>query len=951
MQNTAARVVVFGEIDIPFWSEEGFRLAICEETGSRFWTRDQTRTTSGDTQRDPYTFIGKPIISGYDVRGSPLKDAMRHEFLTFFEDRGHKKIAPYPVVARWRDDIHLTIASIADFQPHVTSGKTPPPANPLTISQPCIRLTDVAAVGRSGRHLTTFEMMAHHAFNREASDDFHYWIDKCVRLCDELLTESFGIIGTDITYVENPWSGGGNAGAALEVIVGGLELATLVFMDLEEHPEGDTEIKGLMYRKMDQKIIDTGYGLERFCWAAAGTPTIYEAVYPETVSNLRKITDFDNRVKSLGLPIDMDYLLGELSRLAGILNIDVGTDAEKLYVSLAAKISGGKIQISVDQLKEITEPLSLIYAIPDHLQAVCSMLGDGLVPSNSKAGYLPRMLARRVCRMKAELGINLSLAELGQKHIDNHMRALDKSSVEGILLMLKSEEEKYNSMLQRGRSAVKTALKDIHKNASSIDDQILIRLAEERGIQPDMTLTIARESGWENLEIRVGFSAEMAARSADRTKQESLRKASKETYQIQHDRPTVRLFDQDPDILEFKVRVVFCEKIISRDEEGSPERWVVALDQSAFYPTSGGQECDLGWIENSRVTEVTSEKGIILHYIETELPGSEVTGRVDRKRRKQITQHHSAVHVVGGSARKVLGQHVWQAGSYKSRDLARLDITHFERLTRAQLDQIEDHANLIVESSIDIDIKVVPRSHADEFYGFTIYQGGAPKHDRIRIVDINGHDTQACGGTHVGNTSEISDIRLVRSSQVQDGVERLVVMAGEAAREHARQQTEILTKSADILGVQPEDLPKAVDRFFREWKDQRKTIENLRAEVTRIRAGGDSSATNKDGVRYVLMEMEGEFRDLMSTLGELTRDPQNPTVAILASRSGGGKIVVAITEDTIASKRHNAATIVKAMAPSIKGSGGGKPTMAQASGKDPEGMESAMSAARSELGI
>ena len=175
--------------------------------------------------------------------------------MLFRSSTGHARVDPYPVLARWRDDIHLTIASIADFQPHVTSGMAQPPANPLTISQPCIRLTDVDAVGRSGRHLTTFEMMAHHVFNRPDEGEDHYWIERCVELCHELLTVTFGVKEDEITYVENPWSGGGNAGAAVEVIVGGLELATLVFMDLEEHEAGDVEIKGLKYRRMPlQKI-------------------------------------------------------------------------------------------------------------------------------------------------------------------------------------------------------------------------------------------------------------------------------------------------------------------------------------------------------------------------------------------------------------------------------------------------------------------------------------------------------------------------------------------------------------------------------------------------------------------------------------------------------------------------------------------------------------------------
>ena len=275
--------MTFGETNIPFWEESGHEVRICKVTGLRFWSRDPARTTSGDTVEDSYTFIGNPIIDGFPMRGKALKDAMREAFLGYFEQRGHSRVDPYPVLARWRDDIHLTIASIADFQPHVTNGTVPPPANPLGISQPSIRLTDVAAVGRSGRHLTTFEMMALHAFNRPQVGEVIYWIDQCVRYCDDMLVNTFGIAPADITYIENPWSGGGNAGPALEVIVGGLELATLVFMSLEEHEEGDVEIKGLRYRDMPLQIIDTGYGLERFCWAAAGTPTIYEAIYPESV--------------------------------------------------------------------------------------------------------------------------------------------------------------------------------------------------------------------------------------------------------------------------------------------------------------------------------------------------------------------------------------------------------------------------------------------------------------------------------------------------------------------------------------------------------------------------------------------------------------------------------------------------------------------------------------------
>ena len=143
---------------------------------------------------------------------------------------------------------------------------------------------------------------------------------------------------------------------------------------------------------MPLQIIDTGYGLERFCWAAAGTPTIYEAIYPETVTWLRELSSFDSQIHSVG-NVDVNLLLSELSRLAGILNIDVGTDVDSLYDRLIERLSERQVSLTVEQLKSITEPLSSIYAIPDHMHALCNMLADGLVPSNSKAGYLARMIA------------------------------------------------------------------------------------------------------------------------------------------------------------------------------------------------------------------------------------------------------------------------------------------------------------------------------------------------------------------------------------------------------------------------------------------------------------------------------------------------------------------------------------------------------------------------------
>jgi len=953
--------VTFGEIHIPYWVDAGFVRRTCRVTGQYFWTRDPLRDTCGDSTEDSYTFIGTPIIDGFKMRGKPLKDAMREMFLNFFEERSHARIDPYPVIARWRDDIHLTIASIADFQPHVTNGTVPPPANPLCISQPCIRLTDVAAVGRSGRHLSTFEMMAHHAFNRPKEEGVIYWIDQCVRFCDEMLCEHLDIDPSQVTYLENPWSGGGNAGPALEVIVGGLELATLVFMNLEEHEDGDIEIKGLRYREMDLQIIDTGYGLERFCWAAAGTPTIYEAIYPESVDWLKEMVGFDLMVKGLNLSTDTNALLGELSRLAGILNIDVGTDVESLYIKLSERLFENGISVSVDELKRLTEPLSSIYAIPDHMHAICNMLGDGLVPSNSKAGYLVRMLSRRVCRMKDDLGIDVTLPDLGVHHMDTH---LDLSrfiqSREGVLSILTIEEQRYYEMLRKGQAAVRTALRDLPEDAEEAPDEILFRLAEERGLNPEMVVSIANRAGWSKLRVRVGFSADMAARNAERTKAAAKEKVKGVIFSIDQFPRTIRDYYDDTSATSFNASVLECNKLdefqinalnLSPEVKIKPTHSVI-LDRTLFYPEGGGQLGDQGVIGNVNVADTRIENEVIIHLTDGPVKVGHVEGEVNWHRRRQLMDHHTAVHIVGGSARKLLGPHIWQAGSNKGERYARIDLTHYNRLSRDDLNNIEDHANEVIAANPIIEKKILTRAEADEHFGFELYQGGPPKQSVIRIIKIGDHDVQACGGTHHDKAGEVGELRIIRSSQVQDGVERLQIVAGETAREHARAQERLLAESSDVLGVAPNDLPAAVSRFFEEWKLQQKKIESLESEIVRLRtSGGSDDAIEKDGIRYAVMEVNGDMKQMMTMLGQLTRDSSKPTLAVLGTRDGGGKLIVASTEDTIAAEMHDANKILKAIASHINGGGGGRPTMAQGGGSNPDGIPAALEAARKLLGL
>ncbi len=944
-------------IDLAVFHENGYIRKQCRITELWFWTTDPDRTTCGDTTEDEYTFIGAPLIQGYPMRGKALKDAMRETFLAFFENHEHTRVQPYPVLARWRDDIHLTIASIADFQPHVTSGEVEPPANPLTISQPCIRLTDVDAVGRSGRHLTTFEMMAHHVFNRPDEGRMFYWMEECVRFCHDLMTDALGIDANEITYVENPWCGGGNAGAAVEVIVGGLELATLVFMNLEEHPDGDVELKGDKYREMPLQIIDTGYGLERFCWAAAGTPTIYESIYPDSTAWLKDLANFSS-ITAQWPDLDLDALLGEMSRLNGIMNIEPGVDAEELQATFLRRLAERGIEVTGEQFAAVTEPLAKIYAIPDHLHALCNMLGDGLVPSNAKAGYLARMLARRTLRLRDELNLSVSLADLAQHHIEVNLAGADmKQTHDGLLGILALEEARYGEMLRKGGNVINTQLKSLPKDATSIPDEVLFNMNDSHGLAPDMAVGLAKQAGWSSVSVRTGFAAEMAERHARLAKQAAQAVEPKPLVEHIPSLPSTHaLYYEDVQQQEFDASVLACLPLVGDDlPEGATH--AIITDKTCFYPEGGGQEGDYGVLSTDsvqcRVLDTRKVNEHVLHLTDGPFDkGDLVHGSLDWKRRKQLMDHHTAVHIVGGAARRVLGPHVYQAGANKSVEMARLDITHFNRLTRDDLDAIESLANEVLGQVQRTEKTELNRKDADKKYGFDLYQGGAPKGSSIRILRIADHDIQACGGTHHDEPGQIGSIRIVRSAAVQDGVERLHIVAGESALNYARDQDALLRAACEIYGIPSAELPRTSERFYKEWKDQRKRIEQLEAEIVRLRtSGGGSDSQEIDGVRIVIMEAHGNLKKMTKMLKELTLDSSKPTLAVLGSKEGGGKLMIAVTENTIAAERYDAVTLLREIAPHINGGGGGRPTLAQGGGSNPDGLDAALDAARASVGI
>ena len=911
------------EYQLEYFHEEGFVRRECPSCGDHFWTRDEDRELCGEPPCAEYEFIGNP---GFDE--AYTLEEMREAFLSFFEEHGHGRIDPYPVAAnRWRDDVLLTQASVYDFQPLVTSGTTPPPANPLTISQPCIRMQDIDNVGKTGRHTMAFEMMAHHAFNaREDLDDPEqyayqgevYWKSETVRYCDELL-EEMGADITEVTYIEDPWVGGGNAGPAIEVIYRGLELATLVFMCMELDPDGDYELKdGNTYSYMDTYIVDTGYGLERWTWMSEGTATVYEAVYPDMVDFLKANAGIDYTDGEA-------ELVDRAARLSGQLDIDDVDDVKAARGDIADELG-----VSTGRLRDLVEPLESIYAIADHCRTLAYMLGDGIVPSNVGTGYLARMVLRRTKRLCDETGVDAPLDEL----VDIQAERLGYENRDAVRDIVRTEVEKYRETLERGTRQVERLADEYADRGEPIPLEEVIELYDSHGIQPDTVEEIAAEYG-ADVAIPDDFYSRVAARHGTGGGAETEERDDGDRVA---DLPeTEKLFYEDPERTDFEAVVL---DVIERDDG----EYDVVLDQTMFYPEGGGQPADVGTLSTDdvtvSVTDVQEVDGVVLHRTNgTPGKGEFVRGQIDGIRRKRLMQHHTATHIVGYAARQVLGDHVRQAGAQKGTDSSRLDVRHYERVDREAVRRIERVANDVVTDNVPVEQEWPQRHEAEEEHGFDLYQGGIPPGEQVRLIHVD-DDVQACGGTHVTRSGDVGVIRILSTERVQDGVERLTFAAGDAAIEATQRTEDALYEAADVLDVSPQEVPRTAERFFEEWKERGKRIEGLKEQLASVRAqGGDGTETVELGdAEAVVQRVDADMDELRATANALVEEG---AVAVLGSGHDGATFVVAVPDGVDI----NAGAVVGELAGRVGGGGGGPPDFAQGGGPDVEALDAALAAA------
>src|SRR5487761_884262 len=868
---------------VALFDELGYVRKKCSICGGHYWTLDENSTRCPEQPCDEYSFLGKPPTSKRFGYASAWKTVSE-----FFEKNGHKEIARYPVVCRWRPDLFFTVASIVDFQ-RIESGKVvfEFPANPLIVPQMCLRFLDIGNVGVTGRHYTSFCMIGQHALANMQG----YWKDRCIDLDFRLLVEEFGIPKEEIVFKEDAWVGPGAFGNSLEYYVRGLELGNAVFTGFEGTP--------INYKEYAEKVVDMGAGLERFVWISQGTATSYDAVFAGIVDNFKEKMGISDTAEE-------KELLLKYFKLAGALDVDQFKAGETIPTDFLNQIGA-----PVKEFRKKLLLLQALYSIADHTRTLTFAISDGALPSNVGGGYNLRVILRRALDFSNQIGLGIELSEVAEWHAQQLKPMYPElmEHIEDLRTILEVEQRKYESTKLRAGKIVESLVK---KNSPVSTDQ-LIRLYDSEGITPEAL----RKAGLD-ADVPPDFYTRVTERHMAQRRDES----SKESFDVSGLPLTRLLYYENRDQFDFEATAL---RIIAG-------RYLV-LDMTSFYARSGGQEPDHGLLNGCNVVDVIKFNGIVLHEI-SDLDsriavGEMVHGKVDSKRRYRIMRHHTATHVVNGAARKVLGSWVWQHSAFKDEDMARLDITHFAHLTREQILEIENISNEVVRRNLPVVITRMPRTKAEQTYGFRIYQGGVVPSKEVRIVNIQGWDVEACGGTHCSSTGEIGLIKITKAERIQDGVERIEFVAGEAALKKVEKKESILLDSAASLETPIDKVAASIANIKQTEDLARRSLKQLARRLADVMIKEIPAKSKKiDGGLFLYISSptlgeEGLDSEYHLTVGErLTRQEPRIIYVGIFNEDARPRLMVFCGKSA---QEHglNAGILVKEISKSMGGSGGG----------------------------
>jgi alanyl-tRNA synthetase len=618
--------------------------------------------------------------------------------------------------------------------------------------------------------------------------------------------------------------------------------------------------------------------------------------------------------------------------------------------------------------------------IADHGRSITFLVGDGVIPGNEGRNYVLRMILRRAARFGRKMGLaGPFLGEIAQVVIDHYGHHYDelKRRRDFILNVVRQEEERFQRTLDTGLSLLDALVGELQREGkTTIPGSDAFRLYDTFGFPLDLTRDVAAEHGFavdepgfraalEEQRARARASAQFVAAGSDEL--EIYRQLAEELKAAGRLGPdgVEHVYEDALEVESVVLAILRDGRRVNRAAEG--ELVEVVLAATPFYLESGGQVSDTGLLarydegeeEPRWEIEVTDLRepvpGLILHA------GEVVRGKlrvddpawalVDVGRRMDIARNHTATHLLHSELRYILGEHVQQAGSLVAPDRLRFDFTHGAMLTQEELDEVEQSVNDAILANYPLEI--AHSGYQEAVAGGAMALFGEKYGDQVRVIRIGMPDEpfsqELCGGTHVMQTGEIGMFRIVSESSVGAGVRRIEAVTGRAAQQLVQKRLGVLEAAATHLGSPPEEVDRAVLRLMGELHDRQKEIAQLRRQLARLEFEAILNQVQEvSGVQVVAARVEATDGETLREMTDWLRNRLGSAVVVLgAVIEGKPNFVAAVTEDLVG-RGIKAGDLIKQVARIVGGGGGGRPTLAQAGGRDPnrlgEALESVPSA-------
>jgi alanyl-tRNA synthetase len=861
---------------------------------------------------------------------------IRKSFIKFFEDKKHKFVPSAPVAPLDDPTLLFTNAGMNQFKSIFLDQETRDYVRAAN-TQKCIRVSgkhnDLEEVGRDTYHHTFFEMLGNWSFG-------DYYKKEAIEWAWELLTSVWKLpkaklyatvfrddneaeeLWKKITDIDpdhvlrydekdNFWEMGdvGPCGPCSEIHIdlgpeacdkqheknhhcevnGGcarfIELWNLVFIQFNRENDGSLT-------DLPKKHVDTGMGFERIVAVLQDVPSNYDTdVFMPIIQKISELT---------------------------------GKDYQKNQKGMAHRV------------------------IADHARALTFAIGDGALPANEGRGYVLRRILRRAARFARTLDQHDPMIhKLVPTIVDiaGNVFPEIKEKHQYISMVIKSEEESFGLTLDRGIELFEKMVNEYQKKKiAQISGEDAFRLYDTYGFPVDLTQLMAEEKRMTVDEA--GFKNEMEKQRA------RARKAGKWDYAIEVNWDEWDRISEGTDST-----FIGYDSIESKAEirllKVENEKVFLVLDQTPFYAESGGQVGDVGEIEGDgfllSATDTVKQGDKIIHIVKgdlaTPLKNTTVKARVKRDKRKSTACNHTATHLAHAALRKVLGDHVHQSGSLVTPFRLRFDLTHFERISENQIQEIEKIVNQYILENIKVDSIDTTFAKAKEMGAIALF--GEKYGDQVRTIKINKFSMELCGGTHVINTGQIGLFRIVSESSVAAGIRRIEAVTGEEAINLVNREREIIRSLSLSLNTPDKELQSKVLSLLEDNKKLEKRLDKVRMKSSSQNVDEwISKAKQLDGFKLVVTEVKPGSVDELKKIGDVLREKLQSGIGILGAKFGEKiNFLCVITDDMIKNKNIKAGDVVKQVAAIAGGSGGGRPHMALAGAKDLDKFDSALAKA------